>query len=147
MLMSLPEKRITDFVRKHHVVSLATSAGNTPWVCHCFYAYMREENWLVFTSDEKTRHVQEVLDNPVVSGGIVLETSVVSKVQGVQFSGIMRRPSEEEKGSVTRAYLVRFPFAVLMNASLWIVEIHHVKMTDNRLGFGKKLIWDKSGDQ
>jgi len=145
--MSLPEKRITDFIKKHHVVTLATSAENIPWVCHCFYAYMKGENWLVFTSDEQTRHVKEVLVNSNVSGGIVLETSVVSKVQGIQFSGVMRRPTEEEKGSVTRAYLLRFPFAVLMNANLWIVEINSIKMTDNRLGFGKKLIWDKSGNQ
>lgn len=144
--MSIPEKRIVDFIRKHHVVSLATSDENIPWVCHCFYAYMKEENWLVFTSDEQTRHVREVMANPLVSGGIVLETSVVNKVQGVQFSGVMRRPSEEEKGRVTRAYLNRFPFAVLMNTSLWIVEIRHIKMTDNRLGFGKKLIWEREGE-
>ncbi|NLX29558.1 MAG: hypothetical protein GXY59_11370 [Bacteroidales bacterium] len=141
--MSVPEKGITDFIRKHHVVTLATCAGSVPWVCHCFYAYMKEENWLVFTSDDQTRHVREVLANPEVAGGIVLETSVVSKVQGIQFRGTMRRPTEEEKGSVTRAYLARFPFAVLMNASLWIVEIHSVKMTDNRLGFGKKLHWER----
>lgn len=143
--MSLPEKRITDFIKKHHVVSLATTSGNTPWVCHCFYAYMKEENWLVFTSDDQTRHVREVMVNPVVAGGIVLETSVVSKVQGVQFTGMMRRPSEEEKGKVTRVYLARFPFAVLMNANLWIVDLETIKMTDNRLGFGKKLNWEKKG--
>ncbi len=143
--MLLPDKKITHFIRKHHVATLATSAGNIPWVCHCFYAYMMEENWLVFTSDEQTRHVREVMAHPEVAGGIVLETSVVRKVQGVQLNGIMRRPTEAEKGGVTRAYLSRFPFAVLMNVSLWIVEIHHIKMTDNRLGFGKKLLWDYAG--
>ncbi len=145
--MSLPEKRITDFIRKHHVVSLATASGNTPWVCHCFYAYMKEENWLVFTSEDQTRHVREVIANPVVAGGIVLETSVVNKVQGVQFTGMMRRPAEEEKGKVTRAYLARFPFAVLMNAHLWIVDLETIKMTDNRLGFGKKMNWEKQGSR
>ena len=141
--MTLPEKRITDFIRKHHVVTLATASEGIPWCAHCFYAYLKEENWLVFTSDDQTRHVREVEINPEVAGGIVLETSVVSKVQGVQFSGIMRRPREDEKGRVQFAYLTRFPFAVLMNASLWIVELNHIKMTDNRLGFGKKLIWEK----
>jgi uncharacterized protein YhbP (UPF0306 family) len=78
-----------------------------------------------------------------------LETSVVSKVQGIQFRGRMRRPTEGRRGSVTRAYLARFPFAVLMNASLWIVEIHSVKMTDNRLGFGKRSFTgkDKAGER
>lgn len=142
--MSFPEKRITEFISKHHVLTLATSDGNIPWACHCFYAYMKNENWLVFTSDYQTRHIKEVEKNPNVSGGIVLETSVVSRVQGVQFSGLMRLPSEGEKGKVTRAYLARFPFAVLMTTNLWIVEIHFLKMTDNRLGFGKKLFWERN---
>jgi uncharacterized protein len=141
--MSLPEKRISDFIRKHHVVTLATTAEGIPWCAHCFYAYMKEENWLVFTSDDQTKHVRDVEINPEVAGGIVLETSVVSKVQGIQFRGIMRRPGEEEKRDVQLAYLARFPFAILMNASLWIVELRYIKMTDNRLGFGKKLIWEK----
>lgn len=101
----------------------------------------------MFTSEDQTRHVREVIANPVVAGGIVLETSVVNKVQGVQFTGMMRRPAEEEKGKVTRAYLARFPFAVLMNAHLWIVDLETIKMTDNRLGFGKKMNWEKQGSR
>ena len=26
---------------------------------------------------------------------------------------------------------------------LWIVDLTFIKMTDNRLGFGKKIIWEK----
>ena len=141
--MILPEKRITDFIRKHHVVTLATTTEGIPWCAHCFYAYMKEENWLVFTSDVQTKHVKDVEINPEVAGGIVLETMVVSKVQGIQLRGIMRTPADKEKSKVQLAYLTRFPFVVLMNATLWIVELTYVKMTDNRLGFGKKLIWEK----
>ncbi|MGD0342664.1 MAG: hypothetical protein ABSA76_13260 [Bacteroidales bacterium] len=39
------------------------------------------------------------------------------------------------------AYLKKFPVAALMDTRLWIVELTYIKMTDNRLGFGKKLIW------
>ncbi len=141
--MSVPEKRIVDFIRKHHVLTLATVSEGIPWCAHCFYAYMKEENWLVFTSDDHTKHVADAEGNPEVAGGIVLETGVMGNIQGIQFRGLMRRPSAEEKGKVSRAYLVRFPFAALMNTSLWVLELHHIKMTDNRLGFGKKLIWNK----
>jgi uncharacterized protein YhbP (UPF0306 family) len=43
----------------------------------------------------------------------------------------------------SRAYLRRFPVAALMETRLWMVELTHIKMTDNRLGFGKKLVWEK----
>jgi uncharacterized protein YhbP (UPF0306 family) len=141
--MSLPEKRIVDLIKKHHVLTLATSFDNLPWCAHCFYTYLEEKNWLVFTSETSTKHVQDTLAQPEVAGGIVLETMNVGKIRGIQLRGIMRQPSEKEGDQVKTAYLKRFPFAVLMNIkSLWILEINYIKMTDNRLGFGAKAIWE-----
>ena len=42
---------------------------------------------------------------------------------------------------VKKAYLKRFPVAMLMKTTLWVVEPTLMKYTDNRMGFGKKLIW------
>jgi uncharacterized protein len=143
--MSLPDKRIVSLIRKHHVLTLATSSGNLPWCAHCFYTYIPERNWLVFTSEPVTRHVNEALANPEVAGGIVLETMNVGKIRGIQLLGIMRQPAAEEAETVKTAYLKRFPFAVLLNiSSLWIIEINYIKMTDNRLGFGTKAIWERT---
>lgn len=141
--MSIPEKRITDFIRKHHVLTLATSSDGIPWCAHCFYTYMENQNWLVFTSDDETKHARDAEINPEVAGGIVLETSMVGKVQGIQFRGIMCRPGKDEEKMINHAYLKRFPFAALMSSSLWILELTYIKMTDNRLGFGKKVVWEK----
>lgn len=146
--MALPEKRIVDLIKKHHVLTLATSCENLPWCAHCFYTYLEEKNWLVFTSEAATKHVQDALAQPDVAGGIVLETMNVGKIRGIQLRGIMRQPSEEEGDHVKMAYLKRFPFAVLMNIkSLWILEITYLKMTDNRLGFGTKAIWEKETER
>jgi uncharacterized protein YhbP (UPF0306 family) len=88
--------------------------------------------------------VNDALANPEVAGGIVLETMNVGKIRGIQLRGIMRQPDEHEAVLVKKAYLKRFPFAVLMNfSSLWILEINYIKMTDNRLGFGTKAIWEQ----
>jgi uncharacterized protein len=145
--MSLPEKRIINLIRKHHVLTLATSCENLPWCAHCFYTYLAEKNWLVFTSDPVTRHVNDALANPEVAGGIVLETMNVGKIRGIQLRGFMRQPGPEEADLVKKAYLKRFPFAVLLNiSSLWILEINYLKMTDNRLGFGTKAIWSRNDD-
>ena len=39
-----------------------------------------------------------------------------------------------------KAYLKSFPYAALMKTTLWILNPRFIKMTHNRLGFGKKLI-------
>lgn len=98
---------------------------------------------LIFTSDFDTRHIKEAIQNSKVAGNVVLETSVVGKIQGIQFSGEMSLPEGEELKGVDLIYLKRFPFAVLMNTNLWELRIDYAKMTDNRLGFGKKLIWER----
>ncbi len=37
--MNKPDKKITEFILKHHVLTLATSADNSPWCANCFYVY------------------------------------------------------------------------------------------------------------
>lgn len=145
--MNLPEKSIVDFIKEHHVLTLATSIKNNPWCANCFYTYLEDENCFVFTSDDDTKHVQDVFLNKNVAGSVVLETSVVGKIQGIQFRGVMERPPGKLHRKVKKAYLKKFPFAALMNTSLWVLYLSYIKMTDNRLGFGKKLIWEKKENQ
>ena len=141
--MNNPEKRIVEFINEHHVLTLATSVGNNPWCANCFYIYLEEENCFVFTSDDKTKHVQDVIANENVAGSVVLETKTIGKIQGIQFCGIMEKPKKDLATIAKKTYLKRFPYALLMKTSLWIVKPSRIKMTDNRLGFGKKLIWEK----
>jgi uncharacterized protein YhbP (UPF0306 family) len=141
--MASPDKRVIEFFTKHHVLTLATCVDNVPWCANCFYTYLEEENALVFTSDNDTRHIKEATNNNHVSGSVVLETSVVGKIRGIQFSGILE-PSEGKLGTkAKKAYLKQFPYAMLMKTTLWVLKLDYIKMTDNRLGFGKKLIWER----
>ena len=136
------DARIIKFFRKHHVLTVATSHSNEPWCANCFYVYLKDENSLVFTTDEDTRHGKEFLQNPLVAGSVVLETMVIGKIRGIQFQGMVSEPKDELLSIAKSAYLKRFPVAALMDTRLWIVKLTHIKMTDNRLGFGKKLIWN-----
>lgn len=141
--MNLPEKKIVDFINDHHVLTLATSFDEEPWCANCFYVYMPNENSLIFTSDFGTKHIQQASHNIYVAGSVVLETSIVGKIQGIQFQGIISEPKGDFLDKVKTAYLKRFPIAMLMETHLWVVDLTYIKMTDNRLGFGKKLIWEK----
>jgi uncharacterized protein YhbP (UPF0306 family) len=139
-----PDSKIVTFLQKHHVLTLATVAGDQPWVANCFYAFLEAEMAFVFTSGDETRHIREVTQNPKVAGNVVLETSIIGKIQGIQFSGTLVKAEGEALAKVSSAYLKRFPFAALMDTTLWILSIEYLKMTDNRLGFGKKLLWERS---
>jgi len=135
------DERIVKFFRKHHVLTIATTFDNEPWCASCFYVYLRDENALVFTTDIKTRHGKEFLQNQKVAGSVALETNIIGKIRGIQFQGIVSEPAGEMIQKSKTAYLKRFPVAMLMETHLWIVSLTLIKYTDNRLGFGKKLVW------
>lgn len=135
------DRRIARFFRKHHVLTVATAIDNEPWCASCFYVFLEEENSLVFTTDLKTRHGQEFLRNPYVAGSVALETKIIGRIRGIQFQGVISEPAGDLADKAKSAYLKRFPVAMLMETHLWVVKLTFVKYTDNRLGFGKKLIW------
>ena len=137
------DSKISSFFRKHHVLTIATTVENEPWCANCFYVYLEEENALVFTTDTETRHGKEFLKNSLVAGSVVLETMIVGKIRGIQFQGTVSEPEGDLLSKAKWAYLKKFPPAVLMDTHLWVVKLTLIKMTDNRLGFGKKLIWSK----
>jgi uncharacterized protein len=135
------DSRIISFLKKHHVLTIATAVKNEPWCANCFYVYLEEENMLVFTTGNETRHGKAFTVNSLVAGSVVLETLLIGKIRGIQLQGIVSEPDGNILSKARWAYLKRFPPAALMDTRLWVVKLTHIKMTDNRLGFGKKLIW------
>lgn len=137
-IATLPDQRIVKFIKRHHVLTLATTnEAGEPYVANCFYAYDAKRNRIVFTSDETTRHGQEMASRGSVALSIVLETRIVGRVQGIQATGIAERGDEEAHA----CYIKRFPYAAVAPLTLWMVRPTMFKLTDNTLGFGKKLIW------
>ena len=141
------DERIIKFIKEHHVLTLATTKNNFPYCANCFYVFDERNNTLVFTSDVETKHVQDILGQNIVAGSVVLETTVVGKIQGIQFQGKIEKAEDDTLKQAKSKYLKRFPVAMLMKTTLWVVSLSFVKMTDNRLGFGKKLIWGKEVNQ
>ncbi len=141
--ISVPDKKMVEFLHRHHVLTLATSRNNHPWCCQCFYVYIDRLCGLAFTSDTTTRHIIEAMAQPNVAGSIVLETKAIGKLQGIQLEGCLLEAKDELLKEIKTAYLKRFPVALLMETKMWFLELSTMKMTDNRLGFGKKLYWTR----
>jgi len=134
-------EKIALFLNEHHVMSLASSDFSELSVCSLFYAYSKDKNSFVVASSNDTLHIEHIQQNAAVAGNILLETKEVGKIQGVQFRAIFSLLEDEE---LKRLYFKTFPYALVLLPKLWQIEVEYFKMTDNRLGFGKKIIWQNS---
>lgn len=137
------EERISKFIEANKVFTLATSDNNEPYCASCFYAFDEENQLLIFSSEEGTNHIKQGIDNNKVSGTINTEITSVAKIKGIQFKGKFIDPSKEEQESLYSLYYKRFPFAKTKPAPIWAIQLTWIKMTDNTLGFGKKLEWKR----
>ena len=135
------DQQIIDFINEHHLLTLATSKGNTPYCCNVFYVYDVANNQLIFSTETKTKHAQDFTLNPNVAGSIALETKEVSKIQGVQLLGEITELKGEDLKAAKKQYLQVFSYARLMETHLWAMQLTFINMTHNKLDFGKKLIW------
>ena len=136
------DKAIVEFINKHYLLALATSKDNLVYCCNVYYVFNQENNSLIFSSDTKTKHAQDFIANPNVAGTIALETKEISKIQGVQLLGEIQELNGEKLKIAKEQYIKAYPYARLMETHLWEMELTFAKMTHNRLGFGKKLIWE-----
>ncbi len=142
--MAQPDQRIIDFIGEHHIMTLAVAKENQPWCATCYYAWLKEQNRFIFTSDLQTRHICDAVEgnNYRVAGAIALETKMVGKIRGIQFTGELKPLEGNDQVTARARYLKRFPIARMVpGLHLWALEPDYIKMTDNRLGFGKKLTW------
>jgi len=131
-------QKIASFLQQHHVLTLATTSQNLLSCCNLFYVYIPQEKSFIVASSEDTLHIQNILQNSAVAGSVVLETKKVGKIQGLQFRGEFKKLEQQE---LKKEYFKAFPYALALNPTLWQIELTYMKFTDNRLGFGKKLIW------
>jgi len=141
--MKVIDRRIISFINEHHILTLATANNNKPYCASCFYVYIEDKNMFVITSDFTTKHIKDVEKQNIVAGAIALETTMIGKIQGIQFTGVMKLLTENDLKIANKAYINKFPLALLKDTTLWGIFPGFLKMTHNRLGFGKKLIWGK----
>jgi len=132
-------KKILAFIKEHHLLSLSTCKDNLPHCANCFYAFDKDKFNFIIASDTSTRHIKELLINSNFSATIALETTEIGKIRGLQLNGILQKVTTIEKA----LYIKTFPYAIALNPTLWTLHVKELKFTDNRLGFGKKLIFKR----
>lgn len=137
------DEKIIKYIKKNKVLTIATSVDNFPYCAICFYVFDEQSTTLIFLSDITTKHITDALTNNKVAGTITTEVVTVAKIQGIQFTGEFINPDEIQEASFYEKYYSKFPFAKAKPSPIWGVQLSSIKMTDNTLGFGKKLLWDR----
>jgi uncharacterized protein YhbP (UPF0306 family) len=142
--MSLASKIIA-FLQEAKVLTYCTVVEDQPHCAPCYFSFLEQDDnyYLLFKSSADTQHIQEALINPKVAGSVLPNRKIeVSSNQGVQFKGLFI-VDKEDRGKLKKAYYTKFPYAKAVPGEVWSIQLDHLKMTDNTLGFGKKLKWSR----
>lgn len=139
------DSKITKFLSKHHLLTLATSSDNEPYCCSLFYAFLESHEMLIFMSQDSTKHIHHIKYNNKIAGTIAPETTI-AKVKGIQLTGTVEALDGQLLALAKSTYQKKFPMAKLMDGIIYGIELNYIKMTDNTLGFGKKIIWTKEAE-
>lgn len=133
---------ITNFINRHHVVSLACQANGTLWSASCFYLFEPEKHRLIVLTKRTTLHGELMLANPTVAGTIAGQPEQLHDIEGIQFLASARcLTANAEKNSELSAYYQRHPVAKLIPSDVWEIRFEQIKHTENRLTFAHKTYW------
>ena len=140
MSLTTSNPHISSFIADCVNLTVATSAENKPYCANCFYVFDAENDLLICKSDLQTVHMHQAADNNFVAGTILPNALDFSAIKGIQFTGVFMIPEIE---TYKEKYIAKFPMAKDMLGTIWIIQLTEIKMTDNSLGFGTKLLWNR----
>lgn len=135
-------ERISAFINGQRVASVCgVDAEHQPYCFSCFYAFDADRNLFYFKSGSAAHHSGILSRNPVVAGTIQPDKLNPLAIKGIQFTGRILDPKDPLCSEANKIYHKRFPFAITMPGEIWTLQPEEIKMTDNTLSFGKKIMW------
>jgi len=137
-------QEIWKFIQDNHVLSATAVCLEEMWSVNLFYASDHHNDCVWVMTDENTQHGKLMCRNSNISGTISSQEANIHLLKGIQFSGTIEltRDGDEYKNGLKR-YQKRFPVAHLRKKTLWKLSFTKIKFTNNTLGFGTKLGWEK----
>ncbi len=143
--MSQIQSEIIKFIQSAKAATVCGAENNEPYCFSCLYTYaeLESEPVLIFKSSENSSHVNKLMSNEKVAGSILPDKVSLTNIRGIQFKGRCRK-MDIDSIKAAKEYYIKYPVALGMKGSLWIILLDEIKYTDNRLlGLGKKIIWQR----
>lgn len=143
------DRRVAEFLAAHHVVTLATSEGGTVHAASLMYAL--DGFSLIWMSDPKSRHSQELERNRRVAATIAPDYTDFAAIRGLQIVGTAARlTSAGEILHGTALMLGRYGFLRALasgpealrkafnRGGFYRLQPETITLIDNTIGFGHK---------
>lgn len=118
-------------------------AEGKPYCFSCFYAFDRHEGLMYFKSSANSLHAGLMKKNPFIAGSVLPDKLNKLSIKGIQFEAVALDSKNPNVQKGMSNYFIKHPLALAMPGEIWALQINRIKMTDNTLGFGKKIIWDR----
>ena len=137
--------RARDYLRDHHVMTLATHGPEGLWAAAVFYA--NDGFQLYFLSAGHTRHARNIAAAPRVAATIQEDYADWSAIQGIQLEGTVRVLAGEDRKAAVALYAVKFQFlrqpaavieAALVRVNWYCLSPDRLYFVDNSRGFGHR---------
>lgn len=123
---------------------MAIVADGLPYCAPVFYVWDNSKNYFIIKSSATTKHFTGAVSTGIVAGSVLPDVTEITHIQGLQFTGTCKVPSDtEEELLVRKQYYSQYPIGKLIDGDFLIMTPEKFKFTDNRMGFGKKLLWEK----
>ncbi|MBA3902274.1 MAG: pyridoxamine 5'-phosphate oxidase [Rhodocyclaceae bacterium] len=100
-------ERALDYLRGHHVMTLATHGSEGPWAAAVFY--VNDGFTLFCLSAPSSRHCMNLAHSPRISATIQEDYADWPQIKGVQLEGIASEISGEEEARARRLYGEKYP--------------------------------------
>jgi uncharacterized protein len=142
------DEHISEYIKKQTVASVCcVGTEGDPYCFSCFYGFDAQKGLLYFKSSVGAKHTGILQRNRQVAGTIQPDALNKLHIKGVQFTGVVLLREDPVSVAGSSAYHRAFPFALAMPGDVYTIQLDTIKLTDNKLGFGKKLTWERESLQ
>ncbi len=123
-------------------MTLGTASEAGAYCAPVFYVWEQSRGIFIIKSSRSSRHFREAVASPFVAGSILPDIMEISRIYGLQFTGSCSdMEGLPEFGELENLYHRTYPEGRSIEGNFLIVNPSYFKLTDNRLGFGAKIIW------
>jgi uncharacterized protein len=140
--------RVLEYLRAHHVMTLATHGRDGPWAAAVFY--VNDGFTFHFLSGPKSRHSVNLAANPRVAATIQEDYADWPEIRGVQLEGVASGISGDEEQRARALYGEKYPVvgkiakapaaivAALAKVRWYRIVPERLHFVDNSRGFGHR---------
>jgi uncharacterized protein len=138
-------ERVLAYLRRHHVMTLATHGPDGPWAAAVYYA--NDGFSLVFLSSPTSRHCGNLASNPRAAATIQEDYADWKAIKGVQLEGNVVQLHDADESAARALYAKKFPVArsagtalaqALKKVRWYRLAPERLHFIDNAAGFGHR---------